>query len=364
MKIKVDVKALKSAFKTFTQVIPSKHEMQILTCMKLDTRGNRLILTGKGSMCERKMVIECQSDEDLSFMVPFDKFNKFSSSLPSDKKITVTLKDKSVQLTCGRVKAKLDMAFGEFPNMKFGALDEIEVDPMELHNAISTVEFASASDSVKREYNSVALCRTESGFDAVAANGVSIIAIKNVDGILPTEDIVIPRSVIGLFKGSLEEDSQIGFDGKVLFVKNSDSESVFSIYDGRYIKYDRVVPKVAPKHELTFDKDAMLDCLKRILTIANDPIRSRCIISAPHDTTDAVIHGRFISGDSSEIDESITIENKSDTNLNVAYNPSLLSQCLSKVPADTISAGVHDGAALPLVLNDNGFTCVLAQVRI
>lgn len=249
----------------------------------------------------------------------------------------------------------------DFPSVVVGDKVEIEADPVLLSEAISMVSFASGRNDVMQVVNSVAICSSEKGIDVVSTNK-ALMAIKEVECSSEFSNALIPIKSSGIAKEDLLDATKIETDKRSLIISGDDFETIINLIDGKFLNYNGAIPKVPVKHELTFSKEAMLECLNRITVIADDPLKSRCIIDAPSDSTEATIRGRFLVGDASEIDESLPIENKSDSDMEIAYNPYYLSQSMSKLDCDMVTCTIHDNNLHPLVIKWSGFTGVITQV--
>ncbi len=368
MKIKVNAESLQTAFKQMATVIPMKHDLNILTCIKMITRKNQLILVGKNSICEKRIKVDCECEGATEMTTQFAKVNKFVSSLPSDKVININNKEKHIDVTCGRTKAKMPLLAGEFPTMTAGSLDELEVDPLELLNAIETVEFAAPMDNYKKIFNCVAICKSSDGVDVVGADGV-VLAINSIEGSLPKDSILLATkahgsSAVALLKSSLTGTCQLATDGNLIFVKDVDSETAVQLVDGRYVNYSAAVPKAGLLHGLTFEAEAMSGALKRITTIVSDQIKGRCLIQLEDGSSDAVLHGWHITGDASEIHESVPISNSESAQLNIAYNPQRLLKCIQKLSGDQVKANIYNTKTSSMVMTDKNTTLVLASVMV
>jgi len=362
MKVKIVVEDLKRSLGKLSKAVVKNPTMDAIGRVRVSVKDNMAHMTCTDLSIEKSVIINCDSEDEFVISIPFFKLFNLIKTYADDKSITLTLKDDHAVLVCGKSRNKMPtFPSDDFPSVITGDKVEIEADPIAISEAISMVSFAAGRNDVMQVVNSVAICCSENGLDVVSTNK-ALMAIKEVNCKSEFENVLIPIKSSSVVKEDLIEATKIETDKRSLIVTGDDFETIVNLIDGKFLNYNGAIPKVPVKHQLTFSKEAMLECLNRITVIADDPLKSRCIIDAPSDSNEATIRGRFLVGDASEIDESLPIENKSAIDMEIAYNPYYLSQSMSKLDCDMVTCTIHDNKLHPLVIQWGGFTSVITQV--
>lgn len=365
MKVKFKVEQLKSALSKLSKAVPKSHQIHSLTHVLFEIENDVAVIKGNDLSIQIAISIPCDIDEETAeFAIPFTKMFSLVKTLPDDKSVTINVNEKAV-ISCGKSKSTMPLCpVSSFPAVVTGDKEELSVVATELAEAIGMVHFAAArADAARKMLNGVALIGNDKGIDVVATNS-AIIAIKSIECEKQELSIIIPIKSVSVVRESLAEATKVEVDDNNLIITGSDFEVVVSLIDMQYVNYKVAIPSADVKHELKFSREGMLECLNRISVIADDPFKSRCIINAKVGSGEAIIQGRFLAGDTNEIDESITMENKSDSDMKIAYNPFYLSQALSKLDSDMVTCKVYNNRISPIVIEESGFTSVITQVLI
>lgn len=364
MKIKVSVKDLKEALSGLTRIV-GKNGTPIMNNLLFNLDNKSLVIIGRNLSSQKTIKLNVESTDSGSFSLPFVKLNSLVKTLADDKKASFNAKDGKVVVSCGKSRSTISQGDSDnFPVMTADNLNEISVDLLSLANAVSLVSFASGKNDAMQMINSVVLSPSQDGNMDVVSTNKAVMAIKTISCKNQFSESIIPIRLKDIVIDGLSNGSKIETNGKIISISGSNFVTLVSLMDYKFINYKVGVPRTRVIHELTFDKEAMSDCLNRISAIADDPEKSRCIINAPVDSTDAVIQGRFLIGDSNEIDESISVSNKSEVDMSIAYNPSFLLNAINKTERDVVTCTIHDGQLAPMVITDNSLTIVITQVRI
>ena len=364
MKFKMVVEDLKRSLGQLAKAVPKNPSILAIGNVRISVKDSLAKMTCTDLSVEKSVIVECESKDEFVIAIPFFKFFSLIKTYADDKSITLTLKPDHAVLVCGKSRNKMPIFSADgFPSVEIGDKTLIGANPIDVSEAIGMVSYAAGRNEVMAQVNTVSLHRSEKGLDVVATNK-ALMAVKNVECDSDFDQVLIPIKVASFAKEDMLEANTIETDKRSLIISGDDFVTVINLMNAKYPNYKAAIPKDEVRHEITFSKENMLECLNRVIIIADDPLKSRCIITAPKDSTEAIIQGRFLAGDSSEIDEHLPIENNSEEDMVIAYNPFFLSQSIEKVDCETLTCNVYDNRTQSLVVSGDGFTGVVTKVII
>jgi len=210
----------------------SRHANQGFECVLIeaDSEKNTVTLTAGDSIVEIVRVINC--DVQLSINAAVNAA-KFSQSIAACKTPTVLIKDQMTVKSGRRVFNIHTVDPAAYPSYPEAVKEnEIDINPIDLIDAIKTVSFAAAKNDVRHILNGVFI-----GANAVATNGHRIciypLGIKK-DAIISIEAVSkIPTDISG----------KVYLSDNVLSIVSDEYSFKCKLIDGRYVPYEKIIPK-------------------------------------------------------------------------------------------------------------------------
>jgi len=337
---------------------PSKHVL-------ISSNDGEAILTAVDGRIQKSVTINSTGDP-LEIAVRFDKLISLLKTLPKDKFISIKADNGSAVIVCGKSRVKspvIDQSL--IPTINTGSFIDIDIDFVALSEAISMVSFASAKDDINKAINGVVVSRDEDSAK-VAATNKHFIAIKSVPCSGLFDEFIIPINLITVAAKDIAECTRMQLSRSHVIISGTDFKTFLPLIDMKYLNFRAANPsgRFNIKHELTFSKEQMTECLKRVSSIADDPRNSRCIINADIGDVEAVVVGKFIIGDANEISDAIPMTHVGSEPMKLAYDPSFVLHGLRHIKSDTITCKIYDNKVSPMVIEEDGFTCIISQVMV
>ena len=364
MKIKLTALDLREALSQVSKIVSKGSHNPILTHVLVEVDGGFVEFTGKNESMQKTVKIECSTDiECFSVAIEFTKLYNLCKSLQDEKLVTISIEDEKAKLSCGKSKITLStMPSDDFPSFESGEMKQIEVPIEEIITGIDYVASSAGKDHPRRCVNSVVLASDGVAFDVVATSGAKLSVYSIKSNVAPMS-IIIPIKSVSAVKEGLMSCLTAGYCNNSIVIKGENSVLYVSILDEKFVQYKAVIPTGEVKHKLTFSKESIVDSLGRISIIADDPKTSRCSIDAKVGVSDAIITGKLLSGNGNQITESFPINNESDSDLSVSYNPQYLLDSISKISEEKVTCGIYGDKKI-IVLKSGNFTSVITQVLI
>jgi DNA polymerase III subunit beta len=316
----------------------------ILANIKIEAKNNILSLeaTDLDTWIKYKLACDC---EDFATTIPALQFKNLVSKL--DGEIELTLAD-FFEIKKGKSKYKLPTlpACDFLEALAIGDCFSFEAN---LKNALNKTKFAISNDITRYYLTGTCLHTSQDNVNVVATDGhkLGLISIAG-DYNLIDKKIIIPKKSVndllkfdGLFKFSISNN--------ILKVENDNLEYTTKLIDGEFPDYQRVLPKNHPI-SITLQKQQMIDCLDRLLSVLSDRNTS----------------ARFKFGKSLIIEgnggvEELEIQN--EANVETGFNVKYFLDILRNIDDSIFTIQLKDGMA-PALIASNDSTFVIMPVRV
>lgn len=364
MKIKLTALNLREALSQVSKIVSKGSHNPILTHVLLEVENGFVDFTGKNESMQKTVKIECNTDSEyFAVAIEFTKLYNLCKSLQDEKIVTISIEDEKAKLSCGKSKITLStLPATDFPSFEIGEMKDIEVSVEEILTGIDYVASSAGKDHPRRCVNSVVLASDGVTFDVVATSGAKL-SVYSIKHTMPPMSIIIPIKSVGAVKDGLLSCSSVGYCDNSIVIKGDNSVLYVSVLDEKFVQYKAAIPTGEVKHKLTFSKESIVDSLGRISIIADDPKTSRCSIDSKAGVSDAIIVGKLLSGSGNQITESFPIDNESEHDLSVSYNPQYLLDSINKMAEEKVTCSIYGDKKI-IVLKSGNFTSVITQVLI
>lgn len=284
MKIKSNTDLLLSAIGQCASVVNSKTPVPILGDILFETiedghGGFALKMTASDSetwLSVRTPLLEGESD--IRICIAAADIHKALSNLKGEV-VEMMINEEKHVITCKYTNGRFQLPFekaDEFPDMV--TIDDTEtrtIDGAHVLCAINRTGFATANDELRPLLNGIHFDFFNDGMVSVATDGHKLVKYRNnaVSSVSQTEEegFTLPKKPANIITNLLS-----GYDGKLrlrfnertVMAYTSDFVLTTRLIEGRYPKYDSVIPK-DNDIVVTIPKSAFVSALKRVLPMSN-----------------------------------------------------------------------------------------------
>lgn len=275
MKFIVSSSTLLKQLQALSGIIGNNNTLPILDNFLFDI--NKEVLTVCASDLETTMTskVAIRSEESGSIAIPAKILIETLKTFP-DVPITFTVEigSSTIELTAGEGKYKLSAFSGdEFPRIpSINSPQSIEVSGELIANGINKTLFATGNDDLRPIMCGVLLELSDEGVTFVATDAHKLVRYRRFDTkAKKSASFVLPKKPLTLLKNSLtglEDSVKIVYNATNALFAFNNIEMVCRLVDGKYPNYEAVIPKENP-NQLTIDRTALLNCLKRVSIFSN-----------------------------------------------------------------------------------------------
>lgn len=282
MRLIVEREELLKPLQMIMGVVERKQILPILSNVLLETKGDKISLTGTD--LEVELVGHLQfnnpSNSQGRLTLPGRKLMDIFKALPENSSVELHEEKGRTIILSGRSRFTLSTLPAEdFPNVDhFESDTQFNIKQSLLHSLIQHCAFSMAQQDVRYYLNGLLLEITSDYLRVVATDGHRL-AAATLPHTMSTEkktQIIIPR------KGVIELLRLINNQNNDLIsieISKNNIQAVANSYkitskliEGRFPEYDRVIPKKTDK-EITVEKSYFKDALNRVAILCNEKFR-------------------------------------------------------------------------------------------
>ena len=258
MKFTVSSSALNSQLQTLAKVINSKNTLAILDSFLFEVKDNTLYLTASDNENIIKSSLALDAcDADGKFTIVHRTILDVLKELPEQPLVfNIDLESLNAEVVYQNGKYNFTLQNGtdypEPPVLEPSAT-VISIASDVLCNNISRSVFAIGQDAMRPIMSSIYFDLTTESLSIVASDGHKLV-----------------RNQVLTVKGEKDDSLvSITFDGKYAELKFADGVLISRLIEGRYPKYNSVIPQENPNH-LTIDRALLLGALRRVTPFASE----------------------------------------------------------------------------------------------
>ncbi|EOC99434.1 DNA polymerase III subunit beta [Caldisalinibacter kiritimatiensis] len=246
MKVKVNQKELSKAVGTVQKAITSKTTLPILNGILIETKKNKLKLTGTDLEIGIETYIDCEVIESGTIVIPSKIFGDIIRKLPNLDIVIEVNDDNKVHISCGHsdfnILGQPAMEYPELPKINDDISFKIPKDL--LKNMIRQTVFAAAQDEIKPILTGALLEVNNGKASLVALDGYRL-AVKTTS-IDCNNDIkvVIPSKTLNEVNKILEDDDSdvtIMFTSSHVLFDLGHSVIISRLLEGEFINYKDII---------------------------------------------------------------------------------------------------------------------------
>lgn len=256
MKLNCDRAALATAFQVVGAIVPARTPKQILQNAKLIANSQEAVLIGTDQEVGiRYIVPDVQADGSAEILLPTGRVTSILREL-RDERVSLELLEDAVWIRSGQSEFRLPVENpAEYPDVAaFDDRDYIAVPGNVLKDMIRRTIFATDPESTRYALGGILFELSSDRLGLVATDSRRLALVHapcTVEGTLPTRPAppVVPAKAMSLIERSVsdsDEPVKIGMHVNEISIRSSHFAISSRLLEGRFPKYQDVVPKDAP----------------------------------------------------------------------------------------------------------------------
>jgi len=278
MKLSLNSKNLLEKLLILNGIINSSNTLPILDCFLFNIDGNQLKITASDLETTISSTIEITSTDKGAIAVPSRMLIDILKTFPEQPLEFSILENSTINITS--TSGTYAIAYSLAKDYPTAVLVEdaqtVNINSKALAKAISKTVFAAGTDDLRPVMMGVLFQLSPSGLNFVATDAHKLVKYSRMD-ITSTEDIdfIVPKKPLNVLKGilsTLEVDVTISFNQTNAIFTFSDYVLISRLVDGKYPKYEGVIPKENP-NKATINRTLLLNSVKCVSIFSNKTTR-------------------------------------------------------------------------------------------
>ncbi len=277
MKFEVLSSDLMSHLTAISRVLSSKNAMPILDNFLFVVDEDKLTVTASDGDTTMITSVVIQNVEGTgSFVVPSKTLLEPLKEMPQQQ-LGIEVDNGNYEIVVNYENGKYNFIGGnaaEYPQQRKLEDDAktVDLNAQALLSGIASTIFATADDDLRPVMNGIYFDIKEDRIVFVASDSKKLVRIINTT-VAPgfESSFILPKKPANLLKNVIGKDTvlcTIVFDSKCAIFKLGDYELSCRLIEGRYPRYDAVIPK-NNTNRLTIDRQSFLSVLRRIAVFSN-----------------------------------------------------------------------------------------------
>jgi len=344
MKFNVSSSDLLSALQSISKVIASKNTLPILDSFLFKLEGEKLVITA--SDVETKLVtsVDVVGVEGTGlFAIDAKRLLDPLKELP-EQPLSFDINDDSLTVNVEYENGKFSLPGqnGEVYPLSRPLKDTAVSITLESHvllNGITRTLFAAGDDELRQVMNGVFFDIRNDDLTFVASDGHKLVRLRNSSIKYPeAASFILPKKPANLLKGLLPKNSDmitIAFDENNAYVKAATFEMVCRLIEGRFPKYEAVIPD--NDKTATLDRMSLLTALKRVSVFSN---QASGLIKVALAENEIILSAQDFDF-STSAEEKVVCEYASEP-LNIGFKAAFLIDILSNISSTNVLMKLSD----------------------
>lgn len=265
------------ALQSVIGVVERKQTMPILSCILIDAREDRLVITATD--LELELITYCAATVTASGAnaIPARKLFDICRGLPDNAEINVDMHDGRIRIRCGRARFTLSRMPGEnWPRIEdFESESRLEIREDTLKQLLIRTEFAMANQDVRYYLNGLLIALRPDGIRCVATDGHRLALSETAVELAleQTVEAIVPRKAIMELAKLLDSASESAIALQLahnhMRIELPGLKFTTKLIDGRFPDYERVIPDGNDKR-MTANREAIRQALGRTAILSNE----------------------------------------------------------------------------------------------
>lgn len=337
MNIVCDKSTLIEGMNIVMKAIPGKTTMEILECVVLDVKEERIKLIANDLQIGIETIIEGEIKKEGSVAVGAKVFFEIIRKLPSDQ-VNISVDDNyHMNITCGKAKfniaAKTTEEFPFLPNIV--KEKNILISQFTLKDIIRQTVF-SISDNENTKVMTGELFEIHgSQLKVVSLDGhrISIRKVQLKDDYDDVSVIIPGKTLIEISKiinGGIDDEVAVFFTDKHVLFEFENTLVLSRLIEGEYYKIDKMLSSDY-ETKVKINKKEMLDCIDRTTLLLKESDKKPVIIDIKDDQM-----GFAMNSSIGSMDEDIDVT-KEGKDILIGFNPRFLMDALRVIDEEEIT---------------------------
>lgn len=342
-----------------TSVVEKRNVIPILSNLKLEVEGNKLIVTATDMDLSLQQNLTVQAKNHGSLTVPAQTFSEIIRKIP-DPEISLRFITETEQLEISSKNCEFTLAtlpVKDFPAMEdIGSSHHIHLESKMLAELLEHTKFAMSTEETRYNLNGIYLhikSSTPNMLSAAATDGHRLSSASvNLGKDLATFGVILPRKTVQELLKILKDptlaekplDLQLG-QNRVKFICENVT-LISKLIDGSFPEYQAFIPENNP-HKLTIQAKILSSAIDRVSTITIDKHRA---VKLHLDENQLEISA---SGETRGIGHEVITLNDSDiyngTPMHIGFNPRYILDALNVVENSIITIELNDSSSPTLI---------------
>jgi DNA polymerase-3 subunit beta len=234
------------------RAVATRSTLPITANVLLATEGGRLKLAATNLEIALSCWIGAQIEEEGAITVPSRLLGDFVNSLPSEKiEMTLAPRSRQLKLVCARNQASIAGVdaddFPPIPSVENGG--SLQLDPQELHQAITQVAIAAATDDSRPVLTGVDLVMDGDQLTLAAADGfrLSVRHLTLSKAVKERVEVIVPARALMELNRLLPDESEpveltLNATRTQALFRLKSAELVAQLIQGTFPNYSQLIP--------------------------------------------------------------------------------------------------------------------------
>ena len=277
MKFRTTKERLFSALNETNKIIPIRTTLPVLSCVLIETRENKIILTATD--LEQTVIAKIDTEvlEEGQVAVPGIRFLEIVSALPVGPVEISTTEEKEIEISSPqgvyKIMGKEPSEYPETP--KLNTEQQIKIKGKELLGIINNTLYAVSKDDLKPALCGIYLNLEEKSITAVATDGHRLVKYKKeTEEKNPPGAIIIPGKFFSILKNNINTtgDVFINLSENHIDVTENNTTTITRIIKESFPDFNSVIPKQT-ENKATFTSLEVTEAIKRVSIFSNKTTR-------------------------------------------------------------------------------------------
>jgi DNA polymerase-3 subunit beta len=356
------------AIQVVQNAVSTKNTLPILSHVLIEARKDAIRLTATDLEIGVSIKVEGEVQEEGAITVLAKKFSEIVKELPSQNKVTVTLKKgQSVNIESGKSYFRLmglpREDFPQLPEFPQGGKNQdlIKIPQKLLKGMIQLTAFAMSHDETRYVLNGILFSFKDKTLKLVATDGRRL-AFMEKD--VPEtgnakKDVIVPMKTIQELNRNLGEDGDVTLYFKENQIQINIGPVLITsrLIEGEYPNYEQVIPKKT-KEQIKINTQDFLQATRRASILTNQDSQSIRV----NMVKDRMIISKT-TPDLGEVREELEVDYKGGETV-IGFNPAFLIDMLKNVEDEQVQFSFIDPEKPAVLKTKENYTYIVLPMQV
>jgi len=319
---------------TVQKAVSSKTNLDILKGILMETKDDKIVLTGNDLNLAISIAIDAQILEEGAAVLDSRLLGDIVRKLP-DATIDFTMEQRQMDIQCLHSRFKL-MSFDpeEFPQLPLiENPQEIDLNKEVLKNMIKQTIFSVSTDETRPILTGSLLEINEERLTMVAIDGYRLAMKSIASTVKKSSKTVIPGKTLGellkILSGGSGESVTVQITDKYIAFNIEEIQVVSKILEGEFIKYEQIIPSDF-KTQLVVNTTALLMAIERASLMTRE---------SKSGTVKIAFDSEYLEvssvSDIGSVSDRVRVKTEGDV-FEIGFNPRYLTEALRVIDSEEV----------------------------